>query len=673
MEQKSYNLEEAVSGDGLKLEPSPCRLQAEFVKPAWQNALAAVCGGLAVFALFHSGAIPIPPAALQNSSPSPAWFRQPALETSHLEALLSAQNITIEHPDPELLVWDSASSFGGETFLNGWLNVPLLHDPYITKYEESPRVCLRVRALPATQQPARSGPLLAHCGGPSSGRDCVAAFLDFFKFAGLNNSIREQYDLWSIDQRGVDPNRDMLEPEFPPCPFKHASGASVQPYPVAQCDEASKLSPEEVLKRIGASSDEGFLREVIQPIMRYSGPPVDSYHGLGFHNETFVRWFYRLMKLEHNLCFVAERFQLKSPLSNRSYNTFHYTGTVDLAYDIEVFRKAIGASKMSIKGASYGTAVGGVYATIFPQIIHRLILDGDIKPDPDVAAFAYAESLGLEAVWTGMADACDSTLLQSLPGEAICPAAPNVAQKLSEMMEDTSDPRLASAAFQTVFYSLFDIDAPQTPRVMAAIQELYSGKKSNVAKNIRSGRDFFMMAMQSSVLGLDMAGRLSEEGLIQWWRSTKEVSPIGVAWALNWAVGLGSWPALPRPMPPIGRDGVKPLVIGNLHDAQTPYKSAQSMRSAFPDGRLMTWQGYGHCLRMPHNATAILNRYEEEVKDGKPPTYTDEVGKLLCSKIAFDYLATGQLPKDGHTCKVAGPVKTTYTPTPMVAAAAEMI
>lgn len=667
MEPKSCNLEEGVSFDRLKVELSPSQVQADVMKPAWQkalpcvacNALAVVFGGLAVFALLGSGAIPMPLADLRNASPIPAWGGQPpALETSRFEALLHARNITIQRPDPELLVWDSTSSYGGETFLNGWLNVPLMHDPYITKYEESPRVCLRVRALPATQQPARSGPLLAHCGGPGSGRDCVAVFLDFFNFAGLNNSIREQYDLWSIDQRGVDPHADHLEQEFPPCPFKHEAGASVQPYPIAQCDETSKLSREELLKRIGGSSDEAFLTEVVEPIMDQSGPPVDPHHGLGFRNETFVRWFYRLMKLEHNLCYAAERFQLKSPVSNRSYNTFHYTGTVDLAYDIDMFRKAIGASKMSIKGASYGTAVGGVYATIFPHIIHRLILDGDIKPDPDVASFAYAESQGLEAVWTSMADACDNSLLQSVPGEAVCPAAPGVAQKLSEMMENVSDPGRASIAFRTVFSSLFDIDVPRTPEVMASIQQLYSGRQPNMVENLRSGRDFYMMAMQSSVLGLDMSGRLSEESFMQWWRKTKEASPIGVAWALNWAVGLGSWPALPRPMPPIGRDGVKPLVIGNLHDAQTPYKSAQSMRVAFPDGRLMTWQGYGHCLRMPYNATAILKRYEEEVRDGQPPTYTDEVGKLLCSKIAFDYLATGQLPKDGHTCKVAQPVRT---------------
>lgn len=661
MDQKDYNLEGGIAFDGMKAELSTSHSKPASQRGSVRYAMVFMLGGLVMFGLVVSGAVRFPLVGVEKSIHRPLIGSWTVAEGVSNDDMLNHNNFSIESPDPELLVWDSTSRFKDETFLNGWLNVPLLHDPYITKYEESPRVCLRVRALPATQQPAHSGPLLAHCGGPGSGRDCVASFLDFFTFAGLNNSIRERYDLWSIDQRGVDASEDFLEREVPPCPFKYASGVSVQPYPVAQCDESSKLSPLDLMKRIGTGKDLDFWREVIEPIRQSVSPPLDSKHGLGFRNETFVRWFYRLMKLEHNLCFVADRFQLKSPVSNRTFNTFHYTGTVDLAYDIDLFRKAIGASKMSIKGASYGTAVGGVYATIFPQRVHRLILDGDIKPDPDVATFAYAESLGLEAVWTGMATACDETLMQGLSEETICPAAPGVTEKLFQMMDDTADLRRAVAAFEEVFYRLFEIDVPRTGNVMACVEQLYTGKRVKgcyMADIIKSRGDSYGMTMQSSVLGLDMAGRLSEEGLIQWWRTTKEVSPIGVAWALNWAVGLGSWPALPRPMPPIGRDGVKPLVIGNLHDAQTPYKSAQSMRSAFPDGRLMTWQGYGHCLRMPYDAQGILKKYEEEVREGKPPTYTDEVGKLLCSKIAFDYLATGQLPNDGHTCKVVGPIKT---------------
>merc|ERR1712146_707729 len=101
--------------------------------------------------------------------------------------------------------------------------------------------------------------------------------------------------------------------------------------------------------------------------------------------------------------------------------------------------------------------------------------------------------------------------------------------------------------------------------------------------------------------------------------------------------------------------GVAPLIVGNLHDPNTAYRNSQLMREVFPQGSLMTWQGYGHCMQMPRSAQATIEQYESEVRRGQTPTYTDEIGKLLCAKIAYDYLANGILPLDGHVCKVAGP------------------
>lgn len=51
--------------------------------------------------------------------------------------------------------------------------VPLVHDRALMDYEMPPYVCLRVRGMAALKQPAKNGPLLAHCGGPGSGRDCA--------------------------------------------------------------------------------------------------------------------------------------------------------------------------------------------------------------------------------------------------------------------------------------------------------------------------------------------------------------------------------------------------------------------------------------------------------------------------------------------------------------------
>merc|ERR1719253_1001759 len=92
-----------------------------------------------------------------------------------------------------------------------------------------------------------------------------------------------------------------------------------------------------------------------------SGPDSQTFGNI-FFNETYVRWFYRLAALEMNMCFHDPKFQLNIT-GNKTSNINNYAGTIDLARDIEVFREAIGARKMSVYGFSYGTAVGSVYAT----------------------------------------------------------------------------------------------------------------------------------------------------------------------------------------------------------------------------------------------------------------------------------------------------------------------
>jgi len=81
------------------------------------------------------------------------------------------------------------------------------------------------------------------------------------------------------------------------------------------------------------------------------------------------------------------------------------------------------------------------------------------------------------------------------------------------------------------------------------------------------------------------------------------------------------------------------------------------MKSAFPSGRLLTWQGYGHGLQIPWNVTATVKRFEEETQHGMLPTYSNDVAKLLCMRVALQYLKDGSLPRD-YVCTAAAPAMT---------------
>ncbi|MGV9248314.1 alpha/beta hydrolase [Streptomyces sp. NPDC003710] len=57
-----------------------------------------------------------------------------------------------------------------------------------------------------------------------------------------------------------------------------------------------------------------------------------------------------------------------------------YIDTINAARDMDAIREALGAEKVSYFGYSYGTYLGAVYAKLFPQRVHRLVLDSIVDP-----------------------------------------------------------------------------------------------------------------------------------------------------------------------------------------------------------------------------------------------------------------------------------------------------
>lgn len=225
--------------------------------------------------------------------------------------------------------------------------MPLVHDTALLQFEMPPFVCLRVRGIASQVQPARNGPILAHCGGPLTGRECAQDMseVSFLDIDG-HHEIISHFDLISIDQRGVLSTQDTYERQGkwgvpPPCPFEE-SGQALKPFPEVYCDEAAKHnlgSVKQVLEQLVTvghnQSMEELARTYVLPIYLNRGIPVSV---LTEGNESFVRWYYRLVRLEHSLCFEAPRYKLQAP-NGRIYNTLQFAGTIDLAYDIEAWQK----------------------------------------------------------------------------------------------------------------------------------------------------------------------------------------------------------------------------------------------------------------------------------------------------------------------------------------------
>ena len=81
--------------------------------------------------------------------------------------------------------------------------------------------------------------------------------------------------------------------------------------------------------------------------------------------------------------------------TERKFNFLQYSGTRQLAEDIERMRMILDAPTMHVHGISYGTTVFSTYATIFPSSVGLFVLDSCVSPVQDTYLQSKELAVGL--------------------------------------------------------------------------------------------------------------------------------------------------------------------------------------------------------------------------------------------------------------------------------------
>ncbi len=74
-----------------------------------------------------------------------------------------------------------------------------------------------------------------------------------------------------------------------------------------------------------------------------------------------------------------------------------HISTEEAARDMDVVRSLLGSQTLDWFGASYGTQLGATYATLFPQNVGRMVLDGAVDPTLSSEESAFGQTTGLPA------------------------------------------------------------------------------------------------------------------------------------------------------------------------------------------------------------------------------------------------------------------------------------
>jgi pimeloyl-ACP methyl ester carboxylesterase len=91
-------------------------------------------------------------------------------------------------------------------------------------------------------------------------------------------------------------------------------------------------------------------------------------------------------------------------------DTLKHYSTANTARDMDAIRAALGDEQMSYLGISYGTYLGAVYATLFPDRVRAMVLDSAFEPAGDTIEEQYETQLvGFDGAFNNWKTWCEET------------------------------------------------------------------------------------------------------------------------------------------------------------------------------------------------------------------------------------------------------------------------
>ncbi|MEZ5285089.1 MAG: alpha/beta hydrolase [Vicinamibacterales bacterium] len=109
-----------------------------------------------------------------------------------------------------------------------------------------------------------------------------------------------------------------------------------------------------------------------------------------------------------------------------------YLGTANVARDLDMIRRALGEARITYAAGSYGSELGATYASLFPERVRAMMLDGGIAPsfvDYNVESWStYA--LGFELSFQRLEQVCRRDPACPLSGPGVVPVLDAVLARL---------------------------------------------------------------------------------------------------------------------------------------------------------------------------------------------------------------------------------------------------
>ncbi|MEU8797014.1 alpha/beta hydrolase [Spirillospora sp. NPDC048819] len=299
--------------------------------------------------------------------------------------------------------------------------------------------------------------------------------------------------------------------------------------------------------------------------------------------------------------------------------------TIDSVHDIETIRKALGNDKLDYYGASYGTYLGSAYATVYPDRVDKMALDGNVGPsgvwyDLNLKQdIAFDENIEYYFGWIAEYDSVYGLgdgqrrvrdfvydLRRKLAKKPLYYTDPDSGQTLAVGPDELTDTllnagyRRSQAVWHTYAAGLAAYKAGDTATFAGTFGAPTTG-----------GSDDNGYAMYLATECTDVQWPQSWR---KWYRDNSRIDrrhPF-MTWSNAWFnAPCLSWPAKAGEPVNIGHTRNLPdniLLFQSTHDAATPYKGALDMQSRLRGSRMVVQDGdRTHCI--VHRGSAEVDAY----------------------------------------------------------------
>jgi pimeloyl-ACP methyl ester carboxylesterase len=271
-----------------------------------------------------------------------------------------------------------------------------------------------------------------------------------------------------------------------------------------------------------------------------------------------------------------------------------YLGTGESARDLDAVRAALGEAQLSYVGYSYGTALGATYATLFPERVRAMVLDGAIDPSFELFTFAREQAVAVEAALVAYDAKAEAEGWHGVDAFDLAYArAPQKSTVLYGAAEGLSSP---PEGWRDLALALGEADGGQ-PGAFDELANRYFGRRSD-------GTSALTVEAQIGTLCADTSRPLDAESYRAALPAFAAASPhFGRANLLS-HLPCAFWPAPARALESPGAETALPIVVvANDRDPLTPPAWGGRLAARFPKAVLVevssaahTAYGNGDCV-----------------------------------------------------------------------------